>query len=566
MAFGMNFFRKYRGRFLLVIAVFLMLVWFVGGAMTRLFTPDISAGTMFGQSVTQEKYQGTLQVLQLLRRDQRPTDEDVWRFLVTEHEADRLGVKVTDDEVINTVRNWVQQSTNASKENLDNAYKVVLEKLRTSDRYVRYAMARQMRVGKLRSMVGGASLVTDADAWKVFVEEKTSLKLKTLRVPLERFQAQVPQPGDAALVAYFDANKQVYLVPAKATVEYIAALRSEFEKTFPVSDEEVADYYEQRKGEDYLKPPTPPSTDSQLAASTDSAVPAADGSTAPALVASSSTDATLKDEDIYKPLADVAAEIRTKLTEQKAKGAIIDAQVDAVQQKDRTLKDIAALYGLPFFSAGPFVKEDRGAISGLADAAAPDKTPVVEDIFTNKVGDYQSAEGPNGYFLYRTVALEPEREPTVDEVKDRVRADYVKAEAKKLASAEAVKVLDEIKAKGWDNILSNTGYNVIEMPVARTGQHAELFKAAIALKTGDFGGPVTEPDGIYDFQVVDRTEPKAAEFETEKPWIKFSLSMNGKYGLIQEWENDLYKRANVKSQVTSATPPPQSPADDMPDF
>jgi len=589
MAFGMNFFRKYQGRFLLIIAVFLMIVWFVGGPIARMIQPEPTAGTMFGQRVTQRTYEQTLTDLQLLRSDRRPTDEEVWRFLVMEHEADRLGIRVTQDEVLNGIRQWVQQLTRAPKENLDGAYRLVLTQLRTTDSWVKHAVARQLRIGKVRSLAGGACTITDADVWRSFVEQNATLKLKAIRVPVDRYEPEVPRPDDAVLATYYQANKPVYLIPPKAAIEYIAALKKDFDKLFPVTEDEVAAYYEEHKKEDYFKLVTRPaastdadlrpaaSTDSRLAASTDSQLSASTDSrlTADAAVSAlrelasqsaSSTDAQLGTVEMdYKPLSEVAGEIRQKLVSKKAKDALIDVQVDALQGKDIPLQKIAETYGLPYFTAGPFVKGDRTAIPDLADATTPEKTPVsvMEDIFNRKTGDYQSAEGPAGHFFYRITSLEPEHEPEIDTIKDRLRADYLRAEAKKLATAEAGKILEDVRANGWGNYPKDVRFEFLEASVGATGKLSDVFRAAVALKQGEFGGPVSGPDGMYDFQLVERVDPKVGDFESQKSWLKFSLFINNKYALIQDWENDLYKRADVKSHMASGgaqRPAPYQPA------
>lgn len=540
MAFGMNFFRRHQGRLILALAVFLMIVWFVGASLTRLLMPGDSAGTMFGKEVSRERFQQVAQVLQALRFKTRPTTEEVWRFLVLEHEADRLGVQVTDEEVTQQLRLWVSQLTNAPADKLDTAYSVLLRQLRINDEWARYAMSRDLRVGKLRSIISGARYFSDAESWDAYLSQYASVKIKSVRVDPEQFMAQVAAPDDAAVTAYYEAHKSDYLVPPKASVEYVAALRADFTTIFPVTDAEVSDYFESRKKEDYLKPL---STDSALSASSES-------------VLSTDTNAA---EPEYRALSEVAGEIRSKLVEEKAKGTMIDLQVDAIQQKDKSMQDLAASYGLPYFTALQFTRDDKGAIGSLAEAKTQDKTPapVMDDIFSKKSGDMQSAEGASGYYLYRVMAIEPERtlELSEDKVRDRVAADYVRAEAQKLARAEAERILADARAAGWGNYEKDPKLSFAEQSLSGGSQPAELFKAAVAAKNGEFGGPVETPEGACVFEVVDRTDPKVSEFQSMQFFYKVYSPYPEKRKFVEDWQNDVYKRANVQSRISSGDMP-----------
>jgi len=586
MAFGMNFFRKYQGRLLLVLTVFLMLTWFVGGALMRMMTPEPAAGTMFGEDVPVAAYEQAQRVLELISFGKRPPDEDIWRFLVIEHEADKYGVEVSDEEVTQGLRQWIMQLPGANNENIDDLYRSVLSRLRTNDQTARFAMSRNLRAGKILSMVAGARIVTDAEAWLSYVRDRVELRLKYMRVPADEFAAQVPKPDESALAAYYAAHKDAYMIPAQATVEYIGVLKSDAEKLFPVTDEEISAYYESHKEEDYLLPLEKEagkigSTGSDLSeesaraiGSSDSdlpeggapsADPAASDPPAPEISSTESAIAAQSDTQVqFKPLAAVADEIRAKLAEQKANGMVTDAQVDALQQKDTPLKDIAANYGLPYKVVGPFTEADKGVLEKLADAKSGEGTTAAEQIFRAHPTEVQYASSDAGYFLFKVASFEDAKEPAPADVRQRLDGDYVKAEAERLAMAEAARILDDLKVNGWTAYERQPKYDVTETGFVTRAKVEGIFQAAAPLADREFGGPVAAPDGAYDFQVLQRKEPELGIFEDLKNLVKLYRFTADKQEFVRDWEDDLVARAAITSKMTTGRARPEGQTDNVP--
>ena len=147
-----------------------------------MFTPKPTAGSIFGEAVSLQAYGEAQTALGFFDPQRRPTEQEVWKFLVLQHEADRLGITVSEAEVTNAIRQWVQAVTGADESNLDNAYRQLLYQLRTSHEHASFVIAKHLRLDKLRSMIAGAAAPTDAEAWMFYVQDRVQLKLKTLRI------------------------------------------------------------------------------------------------------------------------------------------------------------------------------------------------------------------------------------------------------------------------------------------------------------------------------------------------------------------------------------------------
>jgi len=537
MAFGMNFFRKHQGRFLLVIAVFLMLIWFVGGAITKLFAPANSWGTVFGKSVSTQEYQADLRALQILRLGQKVEESDVDQLIVMLHEANRLGIKVTDEEINNGLRQWVMAVTQAKAEDVNATYRMMLEKAGASDAGARAAIEKALLEQKVIGMVAGAVIPSDATLWRQYVKDELQLKLKTLEVKSMDYLAKVAKPAPEQLDAYYKANLNTYKIPKLVTVEYMAVMKKDYAQLFPVKEDEIVAYYEQHKAEDYLLPPVESS-----AANVQSSAPAVDSSAAPV---DSTAPAVESTEAQYKPLAAVSADISAKLAEQKASRALSDARIDMSYDRTLTLKQQADKYGVSYFITEPFSQDDTTKLGAMAAATTERDKTAVEEIFSGTPGEVEFAKTADGMFLFRVADMKEERQPDLAEIKDKVEADYLKAEADKLAMAQASTVLEGLKTKGWAEYQNNPAYKIEDGVLGRDQKVDSMMDVASSLHENDFGGPVLGKEGAYVFQVIERKEPDIAKFSSDKMYLKYFYNMNQRQTFVEAWRKDLVARARI---------------------
>lgn len=595
MAFGMDFFRRYQGRFLLVLTIVLMVTWFVGYQVAQFLAPKNSMGTVFGKAVTQDEYQTASAVIKTLTGAE-PKSDAVWNFIVLRHEADRLGVKVSDEEIKRGTRSWVKSAFKLqSDDNIDQYYQVMLNVSGASPKSVEYAMRESLRNAKVMDMARTAYQVSDVKFWQTWNNMNLKVDLKTVSVTPPAKES-MPMPTDEQLAEYFqktvsaEETRHKYDLSAKATVEYVAALKSDFEKRFPVTDVEVSDYYEQNKAS-YIA-----STESDVnAASTDSAVEAASTESAaastesqaaaPAAPAAStasetaSTDSDVAQEVKYRPLSEVAAEIKDNLRAQKAREALSDLRYDLDNDKNATLKDQAALYSLSYDSVGPIKMTERAALGKLGTASAGEgdnKQGVVDVIFKEHPMDTQSAESEEGYFLFRVTAFEDARPSKIEEVKDQVINDYRKDAADKIATDEAAKVLAQVREKNsWEGL--DPKYPVASITVPETAgsgytmtSHPKLLEAVREMEVNEFGGPVLDSNAAVIFQVTARQDTDPSMFTRGmKPYMTSILFKKEMDKFNEDWQADLVKRADVRKNnvfdqespaETSSMPSEEAPA------
>ncbi len=571
MAFGMNFFRRHRGKLLIFLAVFLMVMWFVGGPLLRMLQPQQSAGIMYGQRVSRTDYENARMVM-TVTRGENASEEDIWTFLVLQHEADRLGIQVSGEEVSEQLKNWMAQQGAQTPEQINSSYMSFLRRVNLSDEAARFAVMQWLRVQKLRSMVAGAGMPTDAAMWQAYVRVAVKLKLKTLEVPFSAFAAEVAKPTEEELAAWYETNKEQYRVPEKMTIQYAFAAKKDYANLFAVDDAKIQSYYELNRDELYLLPPQEELESTAAVESTAAAPMASAESTAAAV---ESTAAAESPEALYKPLSEVRDQIVATLLDQEAEGVMNGIVIDLGTEPDVTLEERAKRAGLPYFQIGPISQEEFERAGGLADAAA-DNQSVAQALFPVPPERYEIAKSPDGIYIFRGGDIAESYLPALADVRDKVEADYIADAESKLALAAAKDALATLAASGWAAVTPGDKYAIAETDLATDPSFEALNEDASLKAQGAFGGPVLSDAAAWDYQVVERELPGYQEYETYRTLALMGYNFPGmpewvarwqqriyedRLSLVQDWEKDLVARANVERIASSGQAQPIDTSD-----
>jgi len=600
MAFGMNFFRRHSGKMLVILVALLMVSWLAAGPLMRLMTPETTRGTLFGEPVTEYRYASAASALHLLR-GAPVSQDDVWTFLAVLHEADRLGVKVTGEEITAAVRDWVAMLTRGREADLNAAYETVLTRYRVTDEFVRAAWRKHLRAAKVREIFGGAFHVTEAEKWLRFKRMRLKVAVKKLRLAVADFTDAVVPPTEDELRSYFDGDPEAYLIRPRVEIAYIAIMDEDIPDLVEVTEQDIEDYYQERKVDEFLLPleeqdldgraeETAP-TDSDLDLAPDALEPT-DAALSPApedLQPTASQVAPESDEPLYRPLEEVADEIRAKLREREINAVLADIHADYLLQETKDLPALAERYGLECTLTGPVSAGDEQAVGPLAQATTSSGLTVLEQVFqqapsmeefpSRSLGEARSDEGR---FLYAVLSYEPERQPGFEEVAEQVRRDYIEREAGKLALKKAAELKARVETQGWQAL--QQGWAVEEMTFAGDWPSPELVEAAASVETGGFGGPLLSGGEAHFFEVKRRIEPTWDEFQEAQaaeqrlaPLVmQFGADTVAQYfaetelekqvaaelerireerrEFIRRWERDLLERAAITTREQSEPP------------
>lgn len=378
----------------------------------------------------------------------------------------------------------------------------------------------------------------------------------------------IDAPSDSVLQAYFEANKKTYAAPEYRKFSYVRLEPEDIMDVSAVTDQQVSDDYNKNKGR-YTTPEMRtieqlvfPSADAAKAASdslktgatfdkivtaqgktpadtllgtlskdkiTDKAVadaafalavnevsPVVQGAFGPVLLRVTE----IKPETV-KPLAEVSDEIRKDLALGEASRILLDVHdnYEDTRAAGSTLAEAAAKLKLKDVTVEAIdrtgLKPDGTIIKDLP--ASPDLIKAVFEAEPNT--ENQALTTPNnGFVFYELTSITPARDRTLDEVRQRVVADWTTEETTKRLTAKADELDKRLKAGTTLDVIA--GELKLEKQtkrgVKREADDVDFGKegAAAMFGVGEGGtGLIPSPtgDGQILFKVAEVFEPAGAD-------------------------------------------------------
>jgi len=253
-----------------------------------------------------------------------------------------------------------------------------------------------------------------------------------------------------------------------------------------------------------------------------------------------------------EPLEKATPKITEKITDRKAKNlaydaaeAIYNATFDGEEfiknAKDQGLN----LVTTDFFdnAAGP-----KGITSAAAFAELAFKLPLME------ISDI--TEFDNAYYLIQVIKTEPEKIPAMDAVKDKVRADVLKAQQKKAAETAAGQFLEKAqKAGSLAAAGENTGIKIQSTgSINRNGSipgigNDKTFMTAAFELTEKNKLPkkiIQSETGIYVIELKERKTPPEQGFKIAGKNITDRMLQQKQMKLYDSWISKLRENSEIK--------------------
>ncbi|ESX98157.1 peptidyl-prolyl cis-trans isomerase [Mesorhizobium sp. LNJC405B00] len=378
----------------------------------------------------------------------------------------------------------------------------------------------------------------------------------------------IEAPSDSVLQAYFEANKKTYAAPEYRKFSYVRLEPEDIMDVSAVTDQQVSDDYNKNKGR-YTTPEMRtieqlvfPSADAAKAASDslktgatfDKIVTAQGKTPADTLLGTLSkdkiTDKTVADAafalavnevspvvqgafgpvllrvteikpETVKPLAEVSDQIRKDLALGEASRILLDVHdnYEDTRAAGSTLAEAAAKLKLKDVTVEAIdrtgLKPDGTIIKDLP--ASPDLIKAVFEAEPNT--ENQALTTPNnGFVFYELTSITPARDRTLDEVRQRVVADWTTEETTKRLTAKADELDKRLKAGTTLDVIA--GELKLEKQtkrgVKREADDVDFGKegAAAMFGVGEGGtGLIPSPtgDGQILFKVAEVFEPAGAD-------------------------------------------------------
>jgi len=501
-------------------------------------------------------------------------------------EAKRLKIRVSNTELAAAISEIgaFQRAGRFDKQ----LYRSVLDRLRMSPEEFEVTQRNAMMVEKLSALVTGGVKISDQEAMEWFNWANASVDIDFVLFDPDVYKDVNPSLEETK--TFFEGHKEKYKTEAMVKVRYLYFNPDTYVSKMTISDEELLEYYNENR--EAFKIPKTVEARHILFRVDENATPEAvkkiqehaldilklakEGKDFAELAKQYSEGptrdsggylGTFKKEDMVQPFADMAfslkageigepvrtqfgwhiikvekvneasvlsfdqakGQIKKKLTQERVKNLAYDAAeavADASFQEDDLLK-LAKERNLKVLTTDFFSR--KGPEKGTSD---PSKfASIAFNLSVGEISDIQEFE--NGYYLIQLLDKLPPKIPEFAQVKETVRADWIREKQEEKAKADADAFLAALKSgkamdaesKQFNLTPASTGFFKRSDSIPKIGPERGIAEAAFQL-TGEkklAETVIKGAKGYYIIQFNGRKTPDAENFNKEKGDIENRL-------------------------------------------
>src|ERR1700722_6003567 len=545
-----------------------------------------------------------------------------------EYEADRLGIRVTPEEQTERIKELLPTPWSGSTWLRDRYPAEVQSRYQMSVEQFEGVLRDAMLQEKFREMVTDGITVTPQEIAQEFMWRNDKIKIDYVVIKPQDLAATI-HPSDADLATYFAKNSAKYQMPERRSARYALLDFSKLRVSTQVSDDTLRAYYNQhideykvenrvhvehilfktigktdaetaeirQKAEDVLKQAKHTANFEDLAkkySEDDATKPKGgdlgwivDGQTVPEFRTAAFSGPKGQISDLVKTqygfhiikvldresahtktFEEVRDSILQPVLDQKVNAEaddISNQMAAAVRQSDRqSIDDLAKKFNLEVGDTPPVAISDP--ILPLGNS--PELHQVLFGLHSGELS--QPIQVDSGFVIITVKDIAPAHQGTLEEVKDRVLADYQKEESIDLARSRAAELAKraesgedlakvakslELTVKTSDSFAR--GGAVPDVGTAK--QLAEAFKMANA----QVGGPVQSGENWVVFRTIARDMPNPDDLAKQRDDIQQQLLQTKQNAAFDAFHTDLINRlkkegklninAEVEGRATSAS-------------
>jgi peptidyl-prolyl cis-trans isomerase D len=167
-------------------------------------------------------------------------------------EAERLGLHATDDDLRNELQHGRFSETFFPGGNFigEAAYEELLQQHDLTVSQFEQGVKEDILVDKLRNLVAGGAVVTDAEVRDKFEKDNTKVKFDYAVLRKDDILKTL-HPTDTELKAFYDHNKATYnnSIPEQRKIKYVVIDTDKLQGQAQVSQQDLQSYYDQHRDE-----------------------------------------------------------------------------------------------------------------------------------------------------------------------------------------------------------------------------------------------------------------------------------------------------------------------------
>jgi len=172
-------------------------------------------------------------------------------------EAQRLGLKVSDEELKDELRNGFLREAIFPKGNFigaDRYQQYVSENFQLSTAQFENLLKQELLTRKLRALIQDSTAITPGEVQREALRQGTKVKFDYAVLTTNDLLKDI-NPTDSDLRAYYESHKASYndSIPEKRKIQYVVADLNKLQADIKISPQEIERYY-QRNQEQYRRP------------------------------------------------------------------------------------------------------------------------------------------------------------------------------------------------------------------------------------------------------------------------------------------------------------------------
>ena len=431
-------------------------------------------------------------------------------------ETDRLGLRVTDDEMRDFLQKHFKDALFPNGQYVgEDGYAAFTQQtfnlpLTEFERELKFSLL----FGKLQNMVTAAAEVPADEIQREFLKRNTKVKLQYAVIKADQVSGEV-KPNEAEIKAYYDQNKARYSapLPEKRKARYIVIDVAKLQDQIKPSIDDLTRYYNANK--DQYRVPEEVKASHILI----KVPPAADSKTDQA--------ARAKAEDIVKQL--------------KA-----GAKFDDLAKKDSEDKGTAEQAGLV-----GWLRRDTGSAMG----AEFDK--VVFSLAPGQISD--PVKTRLGYHIIRVEDKHEARQKSLEEVRSTIEPQVKGFKARDQAEKLASQVTTQAKAQGLDAAAAKNNLDVVSSDwFSRTdslpgiGNSPEFVSAVFGMKEKSPPSEVGTSTAYVVFELTAIKAPTVPTYEEVKSKVETNYKNELTSSLVYKKTQQLSDRAHALHDLARA--------------
>jgi peptidyl-prolyl cis-trans isomerase D len=377
-----------------------------------------------------------------------------------ELEAERLGMRVTDEEHADLLRKVVPTAfAGDTFIGMDKYTNEVQARFQMSVPEFESEIKKELLQQKFQQLVTDGITVSDDEVRAEYLRANEKIKLDYVLIKPDDLQAKI-EASDAELGAYFEKNKARYVVPERRTVDYATLDFAQLRQRAQVTEDDEKIYYQQHIDAYKLE------------------------------------DRAHVAHILFKTVGKTDAEV----TEIKAKAADVLNKAKhgakfadlAKQYSEDTTKDKGG--DLDWIVRGQTVPEFEAAAFSLPKGS-------ISDLVKTQYG----------FHIIQVIDRETARTQTFDEVKAAIQAQLQQQKAEQLGDTLSAQIADEIRrtgrvpieelAKKFNLMTGEAKLVEANQPLPELGNAPGLLDNVFRLRVGDLSAPARTDRGYVVFSV-----------------------------------------------------------------